>query len=136
MSTVTQDRRYTVAELLRRFSPYLMRYRGMLVLDLFCASLTTLCDIALPRIMSRLTNTAMYDPAGLTVALIMRLAMLYIVLRAVDAAAYYYMSSHGHIMGVYIETDMRTDAFRHLEKLSDSYYANTKVGQLMGRITS
>lgn len=136
MSTVTQDRRYTVAELLRRFSPYLMRYRGILVLDLFCASLTTLCDIALPRIMSRLTNTAMYDPAGLTVALIMRLAMLYIVLRAVDAAAYYYMSSHGHIMGVYIETDMRTDAFRHLEKLSDSYYANTKVGQLMGRITS
>ncbi len=136
MSTGTRDRHYTVTELLRRFSPYLMRYRGMLVLDLFCASLTTLCDIALPRIMSRLTNTAMYDPAGLTVSLIMRLALLYIVLRAVDAAAYYYMSSHGHIMGVYIETDMRTDAFRHLEKLSDSYYANTKVGQLMGRITS
>ena len=46
------------------------------------------------------------------------------------------MCSQGHIMGVYIETDMRSDAFDQLEKLSDSYYANTKIGQIMGRITS
>lgn len=39
-------------------------------------------------------------------------------------------------MGVYIETDMRRDAFAHLENLSDSYYANNKIGQVMGRITS
>ena len=39
-------------------------------------------------------------------------------------------------MGVYIETDMRQDAFEHLQMLSDSYYSNTKVGQIMSRITS
>ncbi len=132
----TADKRYSTWELIKRFSPYLFKYKKMLYFDLFCAALTTLCDIVLPRIMSHLTNTAMYNAADLTVALIMKLAVLYAALRIIDAAAYYYMSSQGHIMGVYIETDMRTDAFEHLERLSDSYYANTKIGQIMGRITS
>ena len=132
----TVEKQYSTGELLKRFIPYLRKYWKYMVFDLFCASLTTLCDIALPKIMSRLTNTAMYEPAMLTVSLITKLALLYIVLRLVDAAAYYYMSSIGHIMGVYIETDMRTDAFRHLEYMSDSYYANTKIGTIMGRITS
>ena len=105
---------YSTKELLRRFAPYLFRYKKMLYLDLFCAALTTLCDIALPRIMSTLTNTAMYNAAQLTVGLVLRLALLYTVLRIVDAAAYFYMSSHGHIMGVHIETDMRMDLFDHL----------------------
>ncbi len=134
--TQTVNRHYRTGELLKRFAPYLMKYRKLLVFDLFCAALTTLCDIVLPRIMSTLTNTAMYNAAELTVSLVMKLAALYAVLRIIDAAAYYFMSSQGHIMGVYIETDMRTDAFDHLERLSDSYYANTKIGQIMGRITS
>ena len=132
----TVNRNYSAKELIRRFLPYLMKYRKLLFFDLFCASLTTLCDIVLPRIMSTLTNTAMYEPAALTIGLIVKLAGLYVVLRLVDAAAYYYMCSQGHIMGVYIETDMRTDAFAHLETLSDSYYANNKIGQIMGRITN
>lgn len=135
MST-TADRHYKTGELLKRFAPYLFKYKKLMAFDLFCAALTTLCDIVLPRIMSTLTNTAMYNAADLTVSLVMKLALIYAVLRVIDAAAYYFMSSQGHIMGVYIETDMRTDAFSHLERLSDSYYANTKIGQLMGRITS
>ena len=34
--------------LLRRFVPYLFKYKGILCFDLFCAALTTLCDIVLP----------------------------------------------------------------------------------------
>ncbi|MBQ1877573.1 MAG: ABC transporter ATP-binding protein [Erysipelotrichaceae bacterium] len=135
MSTTT-TRNYSARELLRRYLPYLLKYRGMLTFDLFCASLTTLCDVTLPRIMSYLTNTAMEAPQDLTVEIILKLAGLYVLLRLIDAVAYYYMSSRGHIMGVYIETDMRRDAFEHLEKLSDSYFANTKIGQIMGRISN
>lgn len=127
---------YRTTELLKRFFPYLNRYRGILFLDLFCAALTTLSDIALPRIMSYFTNMAMQEPMQLTVQLVLQLAGLYAVLRIIDAVAYYFMSSQGHIMGVYIETDMRSDVFQHLERLSDSFYANTKIGQIMGRITS
>ena len=130
--TITKT--YSTKELLKRFVPYLWKYKRILFMDLFCASLTTLCDIVLPRIMSQLTNTAMYDPLSLTVELVGKMAFFYIILRIVDAAAYFFMCSQGHIMGVYIETDMRSDAFDQLEKLSD--YANTKIGQIMGRITS
>ena len=42
----------------------------------------------------------------------------------------------GHVMGAKIETDMRRDAYNHLQKLSNTYYNNTKVGQIMGRITN
>ena len=132
----TVNRNYSSKELLKRYSPYLLKYKGMLIFDLFCASMTTLCDIALPRIMSYLTNTAMNSPQDLTVSVILKLAALYVVLRLIDAVAYYYMRSKGHIMGVYIETDMRSDAFAHLEKLSDNYFANTKIGQIMGRISN
>lgn len=132
--TITKT--YSTKELLKRFVPYLWKYKRILFMDLFCASLTTLCDIVLPRIMSQLTNTAMYDPLSLTVELVGKMAFFYIILRIVDAAAYFFMCSQGHIMGVYIETDMRSDAFDQLEKLSDSYYANTKIGQIMCRITS
>lgn len=132
--TITKT--YDTGELLRRFLPYLLRYRSLLILDLFCAALTTICDIVLPRIMSSLTNTAMMRPETMSVGWIGKLTLIYIILRLIDAAAYYYMCSQGHIMGVYIETDMRMDAFRKLETLSDSYYSNTKIGHIMGRITS
>ncbi len=46
------------------------------------------------------------------------------------------MSGIGHIMGVHIETDMRRDAFDHLLLLDHTYYNNTKVGTIMGRITN
>ena len=118
--------------LMRRFMPYLAKYKGVLCFDLFCAALTTLCDIILPKIMSTLTNSV----GSLTAALVLRLAALYLALRIIDAAAQYFMSSIGHIMGVHIETDMRRDAFDHLLRLDHTYYNNTKVGQIMGRITN
>ncbi len=122
--------------LLRRFLPYLLKYKGVLFFDLFCAALTTLCDIVLPKIMGVLTNTAAEGAAALTVQAVLRLAALYFVLRIIDGAASYFMSSVGHIMGVHIETDMRRDAFDHLLRLDHTYYNNTKVGQIMGRITN
>lgn len=122
--------------LIRRFLPYLAKYRRILFLDLFCAALTTLCDIVLPKIISVLTNSAMGVGITLTTGIVLKLALLYLVLRLIDAAASYFMSGIGHIMGVHIETDMRRDAFDHLLRLDHTYYNNTKVGTIMGRITN
>ena len=122
--------------LLRRFWPYLKKYKRILVFDLFCAALTTLCDMVLPLIMRFLTNTATTDASLLTAGLVLRLGLLYLVLRIIDGLANYYMADMGHVMGVYVETDMRRDAFAHLQRLGYTYYSNTKVGQIMGRITN
>ena len=122
--------------LIRRFLPYLAKYKGVLFFDLFCAALTTLCDIILPKIMSAITNSAMGVGITLTAGIVLKLAGIYFVLRIIDGAAQYFMSSIGHIMGVHIETDMRRDAFDHLLLLDHTYYNNTKVGTIMGRITN
>ncbi len=127
---------YSNLQLIRRFWPYQKKYRKTMALDLFCAALTCLCDLVLPLILRTITNTAMQDLAALTVGLILKLTFLYLVLRLIDAAAQYYMADMGHVMGVYIETDMRRDAFNHLQRLSHAYYSNTKIGQIMGRITN
>ena len=111
--------------LIRRFLPYMVKYRAVLAFDLFCAALTTLCDIALPKIMSTLTNTV--TAAALTVDTVLKLAALYFVLRVIDSAASYFMSGTGHIMGVHIETDMRRDAFDHLLRLDHTYYNSARL---------
>lgn len=122
--------------LLKRFVPYYRKYMGILIMDLFCASLTTVCEMVFPLILRYITNEGIRDLASLTVGVIGKAALFYLILRIIDALAYFYMAYTGHIMGAKIETDMRGDAFRHLQKLSDSYYSNTKVGQIMSRITS
>ena len=122
--------------LIKRFVPYFKKYRRTLVLDLFCAALTTLCELFLPLIVRYITGKGTSDPESLTVMLILQLGLFYMFLRVVDTAANYYMQSIGHIMGARIETDMRRDLFSHLQNLSYSYYNNTKIGQIMARITS
>lgn len=116
--------------------PYYKKYWKSMVFDLFCAGLTTICELILPLIIKYFTNTAIEDISQLTIKAILMLGGTYIVLRVIDAAANYYMASYGHIMGTKIETDMRRDMFNHLQKLSFTYYDSAKVGQIMSRITT
>ncbi len=122
--------------LIKRFLPYFKKYKWILIFDLVCASLTTVCDLVFPLIVRRITDLGVSDPASLTVPFIVRLGVLYLILRLLDAAANFYMQHTGHVMGAKIETDMRRDLFSHLQKLSFSYFATHKVGQIMSRITS
>ena len=130
------NKEYKTKELIKRFLPYYGRHKGVMAADLFCASLTTLCELVLPMIIRQITNMGMYSLASLTVGFVGKMAMLYLVLRIIDCAANYYMADMGHVMGAKIETDMRRDAYGHLQQLSNTYYNNTKVGQIMGRITN
>lgn len=134
---IVNEREYNSNELLRRFIPYYRPYLPVLCRDLGCAALTTICEMVLPLIIRYITNAGMNAGAAeLTMETVLRLAFLYFVLRIVDGCANFYMAYTGHVMGTHIETDMRRAAYHHLQKLSNTYYNNTKVGQIMGRITN
>jgi len=124
------------SDLIRRFLPYFRPYKRMLFFDLFCAMLTTLCDLVLPLIVRNFTALAQEDISRLRISYVLIIGGIYILLRIIDAAASYYMTSRGHIMGIYIERDMRSALFTHLQTLGFSYFSNAKVGQIMARITS
>lgn len=127
---------YTTKELFKRFLPYYKPYKKTLCLDLFCAALTTLCELILPLLMRYITNEGIRNIAALSVRTIVTLGLIYLGLRIVDCIANYYMADMGHVMGAKLETDMRREAYNHLQQLSNTYYNNTKVGQIMGRITN
>lgn len=131
-----EQKSYTTGELFKRFVPYFKKYKGTLCMDLFCAAMTTVCELVLPLIMRYITNEGLRDLAALSARTIVGLGLFYLALRFVDCVASYYMADMGHVMGAKIETDMRRDAYCHLQKLSNTYYNNTKVGQIMGRITN
>ncbi len=131
-----ESRQYRTKELFSRFLPYFKPYWRIMVFDLCCAGMTTLCELVLPMIMRYITNEALLDAAALSMRTVAILVVLYLALRVVDCVGAYYMAGTGHVMGAKIETDMRRDAYRHLQQLSNTYYSNTKVGQIMGRITN
>lgn len=131
-----ENKEYKTKILLQRFIPYYNQHKKTLILDLFCAALTTICEMVLPLIMRYITNAGINHLAVLTVTGVLQLGGLYLALRVVDSIANFYMADVGHVMGAKIETKMRNDAYAHLQKLSNTYYNNTKVGQIMGRITN
>ena len=122
--------------LIKRFIPYFKDYKGILILDLICASLTTVCELVFPVLVRNITNIGIENPAALTLSLILKTGLFYLILRIIDSFANFYMAYNGHVMGANIETDMRRDMFEHYEKLSYSFFSNNKIGTLMSRITS
>ena len=114
--------------------PYFKKYWRILVLDLIAASLTTIAGFILPLVLSEFTNLGM---AGtLTLKVVSNLTIVYGVLKIIEIIARYFMTNIGHRMGAMIETDMRSDLYDHLMSLPTSYYNDTKVGQIMTRVTS
>ena len=133
---MTSATRMPLRHLLKRFLPYYGKYKKEIALDLFCALMTTGCEIVFPQIVRMITNQAVADYTQITTSWVLTLGGVYLLLRIIDTAANHFMQYWGHVTGAKLETDMRTDLFNHLQQLSFSYYNETKVGQIMARITS
>ena len=76
-------------DLLKRTMPYYKKYWKTMVFDLFCAGLTTICELVLPLIIKYFTNTAIEDASSLTVKIVLMLGGMYILFRIIDALANY-----------------------------------------------
>lgn len=122
--------------LVKRFFPYLKKHLGTEALVLLCVAVTAACDITLPLIVREITNVGVENVASLTLKKILFICLFYIGFKAVACFASYCQAYYGHIMGVKIENKMREDMFDHLQKLSFTFFDNTKVGQIMSRMTS
>ena len=58
--------------LIGRFVPYFKKYKWILVFDLFCAALTTVCELVLPMLVRFVTNAGINDLASLTLEIILK----------------------------------------------------------------
>lgn len=120
--------------LVKSVLPYFKKYWKVLGLDLIAASLTTVAGFILPLILSKFTDLGI--AGNLTLSVVFSMSVTYAVLKIIEIIARYFMTNIGHRMGAMIETDMRSDLYDHLMALPTSYYNDTKVGQIMTRVTN
>ncbi|MBQ9392773.1 MAG: ABC transporter ATP-binding protein [Oscillospiraceae bacterium] len=119
--------------LIGTFLSYFKRHKGLFYLDVGCALLIALIDLAFPLV----TRTAMYrwlpDEAFAVFFAAMASVVLAFLLRAF---LYYVVGYWGHTFGIRVEADIRRDLFAHMQELGFDFYDRNRTGQLMSRLTT
>ncbi len=119
--------------MLKKFFSYYKPYIGLFVLDIVAAIIFSTVSIFFPIVTRNLIKT--YIPNMMWNYMILTFVAI-LAIYVIQLICDFIRLKWGHILGVYIETDMRSDLFSHLQKLSFSYYDQTKTGHIMSRITN
>jgi len=121
---------------LKKFILYYGPYKSLFIMDMFCAFVLSGIDLFFPTLIKYLMDDV-YDkrPDNMLTIVFATSAALF-VLYIIRYFCQKFITSWGHIMGARMETDMRTDLFSHLQKLSFSFYDDENTGKLMSRITN
>ena len=119
--------------MLKRFIAYYKPHKKLLFLDMLAALFISLIGIVYPIVTNKMLNdyipNKMYRTIVIAGALVLLLYFIRMILR-------YFVAYYGHMIGVRMQSAMRLDLFRHLQKLPYSFYDNNETGKIMTRITS
>ncbi|MDD5849900.1 MAG: ABC transporter ATP-binding protein [Firmicutes bacterium] len=121
---------------LHKFLRYYRPYRRVLFLDLFCAMVISLIDLAFPQALRYLTRTLFLEPGETILKRLPLLAAAFFAAYLIQTLCQYYVGYQGHVMGAKMERDMRQELFDHYEQLSFSYYDRNNTGQMMSKLVS
>lgn len=125
-----------IMDTLKKFAKYYRPYKKYFYFDLACATIISIIDLVYPQILQRAANSWFTrDSAAILHSLAFLLAGL-LIMYTVQTACKYYVTYQGHLMGTWIERDMRKELFNHYERLSFSYYDKNNTGQMMSKLVS
>jgi ATP-binding cassette, subfamily B, bacterial len=120
----------------KKFFSYYKPYTRLLVADLICAFLVAAVALVLPLFARYITKDILAGNSPNMLGQIYIIGALMLVLVVVQALCTMFIDYQGHMMGAYMERDMRLELFEHYQKLSFGFYDNQKTAQLMNRITN
>ncbi len=118
---------------LRAFFGYYKPVRKLFALDMTCALIIALVDLAFPIVTRHSLNT--YLPGQMYRAFFLIIAAM-AVGYALRTLMSYVVTYYGHNMGVLMEASMRRDIFAQLQRLSFRFYDKNRTGRLMSRVTT
>ena len=121
---------------LKKFIQYYAPYKKVFFLDLICAAVISLVDLAFPQILRTLTKTLFTESSDVILWALLPITLVLLVMYMIQTGCKYYVSYQGHMMGAYMERDMRQQLFDHYERLSFSYYDQNNSGQMMSKLVS
>ncbi|MBQ6052687.1 MAG: ABC transporter ATP-binding protein [Clostridia bacterium] len=119
--------------MLKRFIAYYGPHKKMLVLDMLASLLISVIGMVYPIMTNRMLNNyipeKMYDKIVIAGVIVLALYAVRMLLR-------FFVQYYGHVIGVKMQSRMRIDLFKHLQKLPFEFYDNNETGRIMTRITS
>ena len=121
---------------IKKFIQYYAPYKAVFFIDLLCAALISLADLAFPQILRTATNTLFTRDSSVILRALPLIALGLLAMYLIQSLCKYYVSYQGHMMGAHMERDMRQQLFDHYEKLSFSYYSRNNSGQMMSKLVS
>ena len=121
---------------MKKFIRYYAPYKAVFFLDLICAAVISLVDLAFPQILRTLTKTLFTESADHILHALLPIGAGLLAIYILQTLCKYYVSYQGHMMGANMERDMRQQLFEHYEKLSFSYYDQNNSGQMMSKLVS
>ena len=123
---------YTLKKFIRYYGPY----KTVFFLDLLCAAIISLVDLAFPQILRTLTATVFTEEPCTILKVLLPIGLCLLIMYVIQSFCVYYVGYQGHMMGAKMERDMRQQLFDHYEKLSFSYYDQNNSGQMMSKLVS
>ncbi len=120
----------------QHFLTYYKPYLGVLFLDLFCAFMISIIDLAFPLILTYCTDVLFLQQSAQLLDGLLILTLFLLGMYLIRALCRYYVTAQGHIMGSHMERDMRKDLFDQYQRLSFSYYDRHNTGIMMSRVVS
>ena len=121
---------------LKKFIHYYGPYKTVFFIDLLCAAIISLVDLAYPQILRSATKTLFTQDKAIILQALPWIAIGLFMMYVIQSFCKYYVSCQGHIMGAKMERDMRQELFEHYEELSFSYYSQNNSGQMMSKLVS
>ncbi len=121
---------------LKKFIRYYGPYKAVFFIDLICAAIISLVDLAYPQILRTMTKTLFTEDKSIILHALPVIALSLFVMYIVQSLCKYYVTYQGHMMGAQMERDMRRELFDHYQELSFSYYSKNNSGQMMSKLVS
>ena len=121
---------------IKKFIHYYGPYKEVLFIDLICAAVISLVDLAYPQILRTTTRTLFTQDKSDILHTLPLIAGGLFLMYIIQCLCKYYVTYQGHMMGANMERDMRQELFDHYQELSFSYYSQNNSGQMMSKLVS
>ncbi|MBE6938443.1 MAG: ABC transporter ATP-binding protein [Ruminococcaceae bacterium] len=119
--------------MLKRFIAYYKPHKFMFAMDMLASFLISAIGMVYPMVTNRMLNDLIpnkqYKQIIFAGLIVLGLYVLRMLLR-------YFVQYYGHVIGVKMQGQMRSDLFSHLEKLPYSFFDNHETGSILTRLTS
>lgn len=119
--------------MLKRFIAYYKPHKLLFTLDMGASFLVALVGIVYPIVTRTMLNDLIPNKNYRMVVLF---GLLLFTLYLIRMLLNFFIQYQGHMMGVKMQAQMRSDMFNHLEKLPYSFYDNHETGKIMSRMTN